>query len=52
MRATGAPWPHLLTQSLPQPCRLIEPSTSLQEDDGMNNLQFAQQLWLPFGEPR
>jgi hypothetical protein len=43
--------PYLLTQSLHQPRALTGPSTSLQEDGGMNSLQFAQ-LWLPFGELR
>ncbi len=40
--------PYLPTQSLHQPCGLIGPSTSVQEDGGTNSLQFAQ-LWLPFG---
>jgi hypothetical protein len=43
--------PYLLTQSLHQPCALIGPSTSVQEDGGTNSLQFAQ-LWPPFGEFR
>jgi hypothetical protein len=34
--------PYLLTQSLHQPRALTGPSTSLQEDGGMNSLQFAQ----------
>jgi len=39
---------YLLTQSEHQPLGLIGPSTSLQEDGGMNRLQFAH-FWLPFG---
>jgi hypothetical protein len=48
MSALPSSRPYLLTQSRHQPRGLIGPSTSVQEDGGMKNLQFAQ-LWLPFG---
>jgi hypothetical protein len=39
------PRSYLPTQSLHQPCALIGPSTSWQEDGGINTLQFSH-LWL------
>ena len=39
---------YFVTQSLHQPSGLMGPSTTMQEDDGTNSLQFAQ-LWLPLG---